>query len=123
MTDREMYDQLVGRMGKSRAIKWMTVLKGSKNAVHRQRPNHQRIKNARIKETNSTCEACRAKMPSPTLLHLHHITPIAQGGTDTDDNTVLLCPNCHTKAHWLMEHGAEKAECIADMLTQLRGAA
>ena len=30
---------------------------------------------------------------------IHHITPVADGGTDNPDNLVLLCPNHHKMAH------------------------
>ena len=30
---------------------------------------------------------------------LHHITPISEGGGDTADNLILLCPNHHKQAH------------------------
>ena len=29
---------------------------------------------------------------------IHHITPVAEGGTDTEDNLILLCPNHHKQA-------------------------
>ena len=29
----------------------------------------------------------------------HHIVPVCEGGTNTEENIVLLCPNCHTMAH------------------------
>lgn len=29
----------------------------------------------------------------------HHITPVAEGGKNDESNLVLLCPNCHKKAH------------------------
>ena len=29
---------------------------------------------------------------------IHHITPIAEGGGDTADNVILLCPNHHKQA-------------------------
>ena len=29
---------------------------------------------------------------------LHHITPWSEGGTNTKDNLILLCPNCHKMA-------------------------
>ncbi|WP_296863638.1 HNH endonuclease [Thermosyntropha sp.] len=28
-----------------------------------------------------------------------HIEWLSRGGTDTIDNTVALCPNCHRKMH------------------------
>lgn len=30
---------------------------------------------------------------------IHHVTPLAQGGTDTIDNVVCLCPSHHREAH------------------------
>ena len=30
---------------------------------------------------------------------IHHIKPIAEGGDNGRDNLILLCPNCHKKAH------------------------
>lgn len=30
---------------------------------------------------------------------LHHIIPISEGGEDSRDNLILLCPNCHKMAH------------------------
>ena len=29
----------------------------------------------------------------------HHIVPVCEGGTNTEENIILLCPNCHTMAH------------------------
>lgn len=29
----------------------------------------------------------------------HHIIPVSRGGTNDEDNLILLCPNCHKKAH------------------------
>ena len=50
------------------------------------------------------CQLC--KQPAPFLgkdgqpyLENHHITWLSRGGTDTIDNTVALCPNCHKKMH------------------------
>lgn len=34
-------------------------------------------------------------------LEEHHVTWLARGGSDTIDNVVAVCPNCHTKAHVL----------------------
>ena len=32
-------------------------------------------------------------------MQLHHIKQVAEGGTNDIDNIIVLCPNCHTKAH------------------------
>lgn len=31
--------------------------------------------------------------------HLHHIIPVANGGTDAESNLIRLCVPCHQKAH------------------------
>lgn len=30
---------------------------------------------------------------------IHHINPIAEGGDNSSENLILLCPNCHKKVH------------------------
>ena len=52
------------------------------------------------------CEKC--KNPAPFLrrsdnspyLEVHHVTPLVEGGEDTVENAVALCPNCHREAHY-----------------------
>lgn len=50
------------------------------------------------------CELCSEPAPfnrkdgSP-YLETHHIEWLANGGADTVENTVALCPNCHRKMH------------------------
>jgi 5-methylcytosine-specific restriction enzyme A len=52
------------------------------------------------------CEHCR--QPAPFLrasdhspyLEVHHKKPLAEGGEDTMDNAIALCPNCHREAHY-----------------------
>ncbi len=34
-------------------------------------------------------------------LEEHHIKRLADGGSDTIDNVVAICPNCHRKVHIL----------------------
>lgn len=61
-----------------------------------------------------TCEGC-AK-PAPFLrrsngtpyLEVHHKHRLADGGHDTVENAVALCPNCHREAH----HGVERVEFL-----------
>lgn len=50
------------------------------------------------------CEHCQRKAPFTTdlgqqYLEVHHVVTLANGGPDTVDNTVALCPNCHRAAH------------------------
>ncbi len=55
---------------------------------------------------NGTCEACGNSAPfirrsdDTPYLEVHHTTPLADGGGDSVENAVALCPNCHRKAHF-----------------------
>lgn len=52
------------------------------------------------------CEDCRAPAPfnrrsdGTPYLEIHHLVRLADGGKDTVENAVALCPNCHRKAHF-----------------------
>lgn len=50
------------------------------------------------------CQLCGEKAPfnykdGAPYLETHHINWLSEGGSDTIDNTVALCPNCHAKMH------------------------
>ena len=52
------------------------------------------------------CQLCGEAAPFQDedgipYLESHHVVWLAQGGTDTLDNIVALCPNCHRKMHIL----------------------
>lgn len=52
------------------------------------------------------CQLCEEKAPFYTknnkpYLEAHHLKWLSKGGTDTIDNVVALCPNCHRKIHEL----------------------
>jgi len=52
------------------------------------------------------CQLCEQKAPFENkaglpYLECHHIDWISNGGSDTIENTVALCPNCHKKMHVL----------------------
>lgn len=59
-----------------------------------------------LERANGFCEKC--KKPAPFLkdkdnepfLEVHHIVPLSEGGEDTVDNSIALCPNCHRHAHF-----------------------
>ena len=55
---------------------------------------------------NGICELCkqdapflRAKDNSP-YLEVHHKIRLADGGDDTVNNAIAVCPNCHRKLHY-----------------------
>ncbi len=43
----------------------------------------------------SQCSACGWAGPCD----IHHKTPLSQGGTEDDENRIILCPNCHRLVH------------------------
>ena len=53
---------------------------------------------------NGKCELCGKPAPfkdskGKPYLETHHVVWLSQGGSDSVDNTVALCPNCHRKMH------------------------
>lgn len=58
-----------------------------------------------LQRAKGFCESCGSAAPfvrksdGTPYLEVHHKTPLAQGGDDTYENTVALCPNCHRKMH------------------------
>ena len=58
------------------------------------------------RESNGICRLCGMEAPFVTsegkpYLETHHIKWLSEGGTDTIENTVAVCPNCHRKLHIL----------------------
>ncbi|HBC3450905.1 TPA: HNH endonuclease [Vibrio parahaemolyticus] len=52
------------------------------------------------------CEKCKEKAPfikssnGEPYLEVHHIIPLSQGGLDSPENVISLCPNCHREIHF-----------------------
>jgi len=54
------------------------------------------------------CELCGQAAPFRDLsgswfLEVHHVVHLAQGGADTPNNAVALCPNCHRRLHYSVD--------------------
>lgn len=52
------------------------------------------------------CELCEKPAPfrdkkDKPYLETHHVIWLSRGGADSTENTVALCPNCHTRMHVL----------------------
>ncbi|WP_433581272.1 NUDIX domain-containing protein [Paenibacillus amylolyticus] len=74
-----------------------------------------------LERAKGVCEQC--KKPAPFLrkdltpyLEVHHIKPLAEGGEDTVENAIAICPNCHRAAH----HAAEVVTVIAAVVMDAR---
>lgn len=56
------------------------------------------------RRANGFCELCGNKLDfldkdGRPFLETHHIEWLSKGGEDTIENTVALCPNCHSRMH------------------------
>lgn len=58
-----------------------------------------------LKRANGVCERCRKNAPfirrsdGTPFLEVHHKITLAEGGEDTVENALALCPNCHREVH------------------------
>lgn len=72
-----------------------------------------------LERADGICELCRKEAPFIKIkdglpfLEVHHIKPLANGGKDTIENTVALCPNCHREAH----HGINREKIMKKLNT------
>jgi 5-methylcytosine-specific restriction protein A len=58
-----------------------------------------------LRRAKGVCERCKKTAPflrksdgSP-YLEVHHLRQLANGGEDTVENAIALCPNCHRELH------------------------
>ena len=56
------------------------------------------------RRANGFCQLCDNPAPfvaanGEPYLESHHVIWLSQGGQDSIENTVALCPNCHRKMH------------------------
>ena len=59
-----------------------------------------------LERARGICERCKAPAPfvkkssHQPYLEVHHRIPLADGGDDTVENAIALCPNCHRYEHY-----------------------
>ncbi len=59
-----------------------------------------------LKEAKGICYDCRKEGPFKLnatgfpFLEVHHVRMLKDGGSDTVDNVIALCPNCHRARHY-----------------------
>lgn len=72
------------------------------------------------------CELCAQLAPfvrddGTPFLEVHHVVTLADGGRDTVDNAVALCPNCHRLLHYAAEADRRSAaDRLRVTVTRLR---
>ena len=73
-----------------------------------------------LKNSNWKCECCGKQAPfskhdGNRYLEIHHIKRLADGGSDTVENAIAVCPNCHRELHY----GAEKHTLVEKLLEKI----
>ena len=58
-----------------------------------------------FKRDNYTCQECGATKEDGAKLHIDHIIPVSQGGTDELDNLQTLCDKCNLNKSNLIQKG------------------
>ncbi len=58
-----------------------------------------------LSRANGKCQSCMSDAPflkvdGTPFLEVHHIEWLSNGGEDSVDNAIALCPNCHRQAHY-----------------------
>ena len=58
-----------------------------------------------LEAAGGTCESCGEEAPFVDMsgnpfLEVHHALRLADGGSDTPENAVAVCPNCHRELHF-----------------------
>ena len=59
-----------------------------------------------LSRANGKCEGCGNNAPfirksdNTPYLEVHHTIPLSKGGSDTVENAIALCPNCHRRKHF-----------------------
>jgi hypothetical protein len=77
-----------------------------------------------LMQAKGRCEQCDEPAPfsradGTAYLEVHHVRPLAEGGPDTVDNAVALCPTCHRASHHASDR-RDRRKRLVDRL-QLRG--
>ena len=90
-------------------LKRRVLLKKSKKktyikVVSKQIKRDQEVVLFALNRAQGICDLCGKEAPfhkkdGEPYLECHHVKWLSKGGTDTIDNVVALCPNCHRECH------------------------
>ena len=71
-----------------------------KEIVSQQIERDAKVKALTLKRAQHRCEISKCRDAADYLsMDVHHITRLGNGGSDHTDNTVALCPACHSRVH------------------------
>ena len=73
-----------------------------------------------LRAAEGVCECCHTEAPfnqpdGTAYLEIHHLRQLADGGSDTIQNAVVVCPNCHRELHF----GSRKPELTRKLYQEI----
>lgn len=74
-----------------------------------------------LREAKGVCECCGHNAPFRTFngqpfLEVHHLHQLSDGGSDTINNCIAICPNCHRELHY----GINQEALISDIRSRIK---
>ena len=103
---RERLVQKLSRDELLHRAKLATKNPGAREVKTKQYQRNEYVAEEARRRANGICQLCEQTAPFKSkngmpYLEVHHVIWLANGGEDSLDNTVALCPNCHRKMHQL----------------------
>lgn len=99
-------------------------LAGTRNTLAKSYERNAYVSEYAKRRANGYCQLCECPAPftdshGNPYLETHHIVWLSNGGNDSIENTVALCPNCHRKMHVLNRQAdVQKLVEIANKITE-----
>ena len=109
-TDEELAEEMgLGELERTAAERSKKKVE-QKEVITKQYSRDPYISELAKRLANGKCELCGKPAPfkdskGKPYLETHHVVWLSQGGSDSVDNTVALCPNCHRKMHIVADSG------------------
>jgi 5-methylcytosine-specific restriction endonuclease McrA len=80
----------------------------------------QEVRDYVMARADGVCEGCGEPAPFTSktgepYLHAHHVHELSDGGSDTPDTVIALCPNCHYRVH----HGVDGDEYNQELVEKV----
>ncbi len=109
--DDELNKRIKDSLKLSREVRLKELELESKLPERIEVTTHRFIRNANVivevlTRSNGICENCKSAAPflrakdRTPYLEVHHIKKLSDGGEDTVENAVAVCPNCHRQLHY-----------------------
>lgn len=81
----------------------------------------QEVREYVLARADGVCEGCGESAPFTSktgepYLHAHHVHELSDGGSDTPDTVIALCPNCHYRVH----HGEDGDKYNQNLLEKVK---